>query len=95
VAFAKPRVVVMLALGFSSGPAVSSDRKYVRLLAPATSRSAIGFIFWVGIAYAMKFLWAPFIDPLASLPARRAWDRGVRQCYRRLADRKRGKWWRP
>src|SRR6476646_4912191 len=40
--------------------------------------SAIGFLSWVGLAYSLKFLWAPFIDRLDApgfgrLGRRRGW----------------------
>src|SRR5947209_15565681 len=78
--YLRPRVLVMLALGFSSGlPFLLTGNTFGYWLRDAgTSLSAIGFISWVGIAYSMKFLWAPFIDrvipPVAGrLGPRRAW----------------------
>ena len=54
----------MLALGFSSGlPFFLSGNTLGYWLRDAgTSLSAIGFLSWVGLAYSMKFLWAPIID---------------------------------
>lgn len=62
--YLKPRVLVMLALGFSSGlPFLLTGNTFgYWLREEGTSLSAIGFISWVGIAYSMKFLWAPFVD---------------------------------
>jgi PAT family beta-lactamase induction signal transducer AmpG len=78
--YAKPRVLVMLALGFSSGlPFLLTGNTFGYWLRDeGTSLSAIGFISWVGIAYSMKFLWAPFVDRvlpplLGKLGHRRAW----------------------
>src|SRR5437868_14952412 len=76
----QPKVAVMLALGFSSGlPFLLTGNTFGYWLRDeGTSLSAIGFISWVGIAYSMKFLWAPFIDRvlppvLGRLGHRRAW----------------------
>src|SRR5438045_8770379 len=78
--YARLHVLVMLALGFSSGlPFLLTGNTFGYWLRDeGTSLSAIGFISWVGIAYSMKFLWAPFIDrvipPVAGrLGPRRAW----------------------
>jgi PAT family beta-lactamase induction signal transducer AmpG len=78
--YLKPRALVMLALGFSSGlPFLLTGNTFGYWLRDErTSLAAIGFISWVGIAYSMKFLWAPFIDrvvpPVAGrLGPRRAW----------------------
>ena len=78
--YAKPHVLVMLALGFSSGlPFLLTGNTFGYWLRDeGTSLSAIGFISWVGIAYSMKFLWAPFVDRvlppiLGKLGHRRAW----------------------
>ncbi|HEY2446574.1 MAG TPA: MFS transporter [Rhizomicrobium sp.] len=78
--YLKPRVLVMLALGFSSGlPFLLTGNTFGYWLRDeGTSLTAIGFISWVGITYSMKFLWAPLIDR-ANLPAfgrlgrRRGW----------------------
>lgn len=79
-AYLTPRVLVMLALGFSSGlPFLLTGNTFGYWLRDeGTSLSEIGFISWVGIAYSMKFLWAPVIDrvlpPLiGKLGHRRAW----------------------
>ncbi len=63
----RPRVLVMLLLGFSSGGAMP---------APACRPSA--FSRGWGVAYSLKFLWAPFIDRLDAplfeqLGRRRGW----------------------
>lgn len=78
--YLKPRVLVMLALGFSSGlPFLLTGNTFGYWLRDeGTSLSAIGFISWVGVAYSMKFLWAPFIDRvlppvLGKFGHRRAW----------------------
>jgi len=79
-AYLQPRVLVMLALGFSSGlPFLLTGNTFGYWLRDeGTSLTAIGFISWVGLAYSFKFLWAPLIDragaPLVSrLGRRRGW----------------------
>jgi PAT family beta-lactamase induction signal transducer AmpG len=79
-ALGKPRVAGMLALGFASGlPFLLTGATFGFWLdAEGTSRTAIGFISWVGLAYTFKVLWAPFIDRLpapfiGALGRRRGW----------------------
>jgi MFS transporter, PAT family, beta-lactamase induction signal transducer AmpG len=75
-----PKVLTMAALGFSSGlpfNLVGNTLGYW-LRDEGTRLAAIGFISWVGIAYSVKFLWAPLLDRirvplLASLGRRRGW----------------------
>jgi len=76
----EPKVAVMLMLGFSSGlPFFLTGNTLGYWLRDAgTALSAIGFISWVGLAYSLKFLWAPIIDrvsaPIAGrLGRRRGW----------------------
>ena len=74
------RVLTMLALGLSSGlpfNLVGNTLGYW-LRDEHTTLKAIGFISWVGIAYSLKFLWAPFLDRirvpvLGALGRRRGW----------------------
>src|SRR5437016_9278436 len=60
----RPRVLSMLLLGFSSGlPFLLTGNTLGYWLRDAgTSLTAIGFLSWVGLAYSVKFLWAPIID---------------------------------
>jgi MFS transporter, PAT family, beta-lactamase induction signal transducer AmpG len=74
------RNLLMLALGFSSGlPFLLVGNTLGYWLRDAgTSLTAIGFVSWVGIAYSLKFLWAPVIDRtspplLARFGRRRSW----------------------
>jgi PAT family beta-lactamase induction signal transducer AmpG len=74
------RVLTMLALGFSSGlPFLLVGNTFGFWLSDeGTSLTAIGFISWVGLAYSLKFLWAPLLDRLdvpglARLGRRRGW----------------------
>src|SRR5215471_19229387 len=76
----QPKVAVMLMLGFSSGLPflLSGNTLGYWLRDQGTTLGAIGFLSWVGLAYSLKFLWAPVIDrvdaPLVGrLGRRRGW----------------------
>lgn len=76
----QPKVAVMLALGFSSGlPFLLTANTFGYWLRDAgTSLLAIGFISWVGFAYAFKVYWSPLVDRLklpllGRLGQRRGW----------------------
>jgi PAT family beta-lactamase induction signal transducer AmpG len=76
----QPKVAVMLLLGFSSGlPFFLSGNTLGYWLRDAgTTLAAIGFLSWVGLAYSLKFLWAPIIDRVDApvfgrLGRRRGW----------------------
>src|ERR1041384_4820800 len=76
----QPKVAVMLALGFSSGlPFLLKANTFGYWLRDAgTSLIAIGFISWVGFAYAFKVYWSPLVDRvdvpvLGRLGRRRGW----------------------
>ena len=78
--YLNPRVLVMLALGFSSGlPFLLVGNTFGYWLRDeGTTLAAIGFLSWVGIAYSLKFLWAPVLDRLDApglrrLGRRRGW----------------------
>jgi PAT family beta-lactamase induction signal transducer AmpG len=60
----QPKVVVMLMLGFSSGLPflLTGNTLGYWLRDEGTTLGAIGFLSWVGLAYSLKFLWAPLID---------------------------------
>jgi PAT family beta-lactamase induction signal transducer AmpG len=79
-AYLQPRVLVMLALGFSSGlPLLLTGNTFGYWLRDeGTSLAAIGFISLVANTYSLKFLWAPLIDRasppfLKFLGRRRSW----------------------
>lgn len=60
----QPKVAVMLMLGFSSGLPflLTGNTLGYWLRDEGTTLGAIGFLSWVGLAYSVKFLWAPIID---------------------------------
>ncbi|MBD9480252.1 MFS transporter [Pseudoxanthomonas sp. PXM02] len=76
----QPKVLAMLLLGFSSGLPlylVGNTMGYW-MRENGSELSAIGFLSWVGLAYTLKFLWAPIIDKtdvplLGRLGRRRGW----------------------
>jgi MFS transporter, PAT family, beta-lactamase induction signal transducer AmpG len=76
----QPKVAVMLMLGFSSGLPffLTGNTLGYWLREEGTALTAIGFLSWVGLAYSLKFLWAPLIDRLdapvfGGLGRRRGW----------------------
>jgi PAT family beta-lactamase induction signal transducer AmpG len=80
-ALKRPKVAVMLALGFGSGlPFLLTGNTFgYWLREEGTSLKAIGFLSWVGLAYSVKYLWAPLVDRLDAplvgrwLGRRRGW----------------------
>jgi len=74
--FSKKMLIVFL-LGFSSGlPLVLTGNTLKTWLAQEqVDISTIGYFSWVGLAYSLKFLWAPLIDryTLFKLGRRRSW----------------------
>ena len=76
--YLSPKVLTMLALGFSSGlPFLLVGNTFGFWLRDEhTSLKAIGFISWVGIAYSLQFVWAPLLDRVPALKflgQRRGW----------------------
>ena len=76
--YLNPRVLVMLALGFSSGlPFLLVGNTFgFWLRDEGTGLAAIGFISWVGIAYSLQWAWGPFLDRVPALKflgQRRGW----------------------
>src|SRR5512142_3317968 len=76
----QPKVAAMLALGFSSGLPflLTGNTLGYWLRDEGTTLQAIGFLSWVGLAYSLKFLWAPAVDlfdaPIfARFGRRRSW----------------------
>jgi MFS transporter, PAT family, beta-lactamase induction signal transducer AmpG len=64
--FRQPKAAVMLMLGFSSGLPflLTGNTLGYWMRDEGTTLAAIGFLSWVGLAYSLKFLWAPLIDRL-------------------------------
>jgi PAT family beta-lactamase induction signal transducer AmpG len=76
--YLSPRVLTMLALGFSSGlPFLLVGNTFGFWLSDeGTTLKAIGFLSWVGIAYSLQFLWSPLLDRVPALKflgQRRGW----------------------
>src|SRR5882762_1420526 len=78
--YLQPRVAAMLMLGFSSGLPflLTGNTLGYWLREEGTTLTAIGFLSWVGLAYSVKFLWAPIIDRVDApifgrLGRRRGW----------------------
>jgi PAT family beta-lactamase induction signal transducer AmpG len=76
----QPKVAAMLLLGFSSGLPffLTGNTLGYWMRDEGTALSAIGFLSWVGLAYSIKFLWAPIIDRVDApgfgrLGRRRGW----------------------
>jgi MFS transporter, PAT family, beta-lactamase induction signal transducer AmpG len=70
----------MLGLGFSSGLPffLSGNTLGYWMRDEGTTLQAIGFLSWVGLAYSLKFLWAPIVDRIDApivgrLGRRRSW----------------------
>src|SRR3984957_17796254 len=77
-AYTQPRVLQVLALGFSSGlPLLLTYSTLSAWLATVgVKRAAIGAFALVGTPYAFKFVWSPLIDrlpPPLPLGRRRGW----------------------
>ncbi|MBB1061792.1 AmpG family muropeptide MFS transporter [Marilutibacter spongiae] len=77
----QPKVLVMLLLGFSSGIPIYlvGNTLGFWMRENAIELSTIGFLSWVGLAYSLKFLWAPLVDKVDAplfgrwLGRRRGW----------------------
>ncbi|MBL0930993.1 MAG: AmpG family muropeptide MFS transporter, partial [Alphaproteobacteria bacterium] len=68
--YARPRLLAVLFMGFSSGlplPLTFGTLSFW-LAESGVSRTAIGAFSLVGMAYTIKFLWAPAIDRLGLGP---------------------------
>jgi PAT family beta-lactamase induction signal transducer AmpG len=79
-ALGRPKVAVMLALGFAAGlpfMLIGNTLAYW-MREGGVDLKVIGFASWVGLAYTIKFLWAPIIDRvgvpfIGKLGRRRGW----------------------
>jgi len=65
-ALGRGRVLIALVIGFGSGLPflLTGATLSLWLREGGTELAAIGFISWVGLAYSLKFLWAPVVDRL-------------------------------
>ncbi|HEY8573502.1 AmpG family muropeptide MFS transporter [Phenylobacterium sp.] len=79
-ALRQPRVLITLLLGFSSGLPfmLTGNTLGYWLRDEGIELATIGFLSWVGLAYSLKFLWAPVIDKvgvpfLGRFGRRRGW----------------------
>jgi len=79
--YAEPRVARMVLLGFSAGLPLLLVLGTLSfwLREAGIDRTTIGFLSWVGLAYAFKWAWAPLVDRLPipfltrSVGRRRSW----------------------
>ena len=79
--YLEPATLRMLALGFSAGLPLLLvlGTLSFRLREAGIDRATIGFLSWVGLAYAFKWVWAPLVDRLPLPPLthwlgrRRSW----------------------
>lgn len=79
--YLEPPVLRMLLLGFSAGLPLLLvlGTLSFRLREAGIGRATIGYLSWVGLAYAVKWAWAPLVDRLAlpwltqRLGRRRSW----------------------
>lgn len=79
-ALRRPKVAVMLALGFASGLPflLTQNTLGYWLRDEGTSLKVIGFASWIGLAYVLKPFWSPIVDRvdvplLGRLGRRRGW----------------------
>jgi MFS transporter, PAT family, beta-lactamase induction signal transducer AmpG len=79
-ALGRPKVALMLALGFSSGlPFMLIGNTLTLWLAEdGVTLAVIGFLSWIGLTYSVKFLWGAVVDRFAAplvgrLGRRRGW----------------------
>ncbi|MFV3076957.1 AmpG family muropeptide MFS transporter [Niveispirillum fermenti] len=72
-ALGRPKVLVMLLLGFSSGLPflLTGNTLGFWLREEGADLATIGFLSWIGIVYSLKMFWAPILDRMdAPLPGR-------------------------
>ncbi len=64
--YTRPQVILMTFLGFAAGlPFLLVFSTLTAWLNEAgVDKASIGFFAWVGLAYSLKFLWAPLVDRL-------------------------------
>ena len=84
--YLEPPTLRMLALGFSAGLPLLLvlGTLSFRLREAGVDRSTIGYLSWVGLAYAFKWVWAPLVDRLP-LPGLTPWL-GLRRSWLLLSQ---------
>ncbi|WOI53549.1 AmpG family muropeptide MFS transporter [Parvularcula sp. LCG005] len=62
--YLRPQMLAMLMLGFASGLPLYMfySKTSIWLREVGIERSTIGFFYWIGLAYTLKWIWAPVID---------------------------------
>ena len=84
--YLEPATLRMLALGFSAGLPLLLvlGTLSFRLREAGVDRATIGYLSWVGLAYAFKWVWAPLVDRLP-LPGLTPWL-GLRRSWLLLSQ---------
>ena len=84
--YLEPATLRMLVLGFSAGLPLLLvlGTLSFRLREAGVDRSTIGYLSWVGLAYAFKWVWAPLVDRLP-LPGLTPWL-GLRRSWLLLSQ---------
>ena len=84
--YLEPPSLRMLALGFSAGLPLLLvlGTLSFRLREAGIDRTTIGYLSWVGLAYAFKWVWSPLVDRLP-LPLLSSWL-GMRRSWLLLAQ---------
>ena len=86
--YTRPRLLAVLVMGFASGLpfALTASTLSIHLAKAGLSLSSIGAFSLVGLAYSLKFIWAPLLDrvPLPGLTRllgrRRSWLIAIELC---------------
>ncbi len=73
--YLQPASLRMLFLGFAAGLPLLLvlGTLSFRLREAGIDRSTIGYLSWVGLAYAFKWVWAPLVDACPFLMSRAVW----------------------
>ena len=86
--YLEPATLRMLALGFSAGLPLLLvlGTLSFRLREAGIDRATIGYLSWVGLAYAFKWVWAPLVDRLPLPPLTMLLGAGAAGCCCRRAS---------
>src|SRR5206468_1484225 len=84
--YLKPRVLIVLFLGFSAGLPLALSGSTLRLWMrrSGVDLEIIGLVALVGVPYSFKFLWAPFVDA-RDVPVLSRWF-GRRRSWLRVTE---------